>query len=104
MDQSNLQLLEARAAPRFHIKALVQVVRGRERFAAGDLIDISVTGAAFRAYTPLSMGQKYSLVVEGVGAFPCRLVRSNGATEFGVAFELSPLEERSLYEKLCELA
>ena len=94
---------DMRSAPRYNIKALIQVVRGRERFAAGDLIDISVTGAAFRAYTPLSMGQQYTLVIEGLGAFPCKMVRSNGATEFGVQFQLSPLDQQSLSEKIEEL-
>lgn len=92
-----------RETTRYAARGRVTIMRPDIRHSPGDLINISATGAAFRAFEIFDLGEGYTIDIENFGAFSCRIVRRFAGTHYGVEFALEPGQKRRLMKMLEEL-
>lgn len=92
-----------RETTRFAARGRVTVMRQDIRRSPGDLINISSSGAAFRAFEIFDIGDGYTIDIENFGVFECRIVRRFGGTNYGVEFLLDAAAKKRLHKRLEEL-
>ena len=92
-----------RETTRFAARGRVTVMRGDIQRSPGELINISASGAAFRAFEVFTIGDGYTIDIDGFGMFPCSVVRRFGGTNYGVEFKLDAATKKRLQKRLDEL-
>ncbi|MEM9898112.1 MAG: PilZ domain-containing protein, partial [Pseudomonadota bacterium] len=105
---SHLQLREiesddSREGARYLSKGHGRFTGDTAQPVACDIINISYSGAAVKCYGALKIGEKYKIEVLGLGAFPCRVVRSFDADSFGIRFDISLEGKLRLRKRLDEM-
>lgn len=98
-----IQPTYVRETTRFAARGRVTVMRGDIQRSPGELINVSASGAAFRAFEVFAIGDGYTIEIEGFGVFPCRIVRRFGGTNYGVEFKLDQDAKRRLHKRLEEM-
>lgn len=93
-----------RETTRYAARGRVTILRGDIQRSPGELINISSSGAAFRAFEVFSIGEGYTIDIDGFGVFPCRVVRRFGGTNYGVEFVLDLQSKKRLQRRLEELS
>ncbi len=92
-----------RETTRFAARGRVTVMRGDIQRSPGELINISASGAAFRAFEVFAIGDGYTIEIDGFGVFPCRIVRRFGGTNYGIEFVLDAQAKKRLSKRLEEM-
>ena len=108
MSKSSIELFGVqpeyiRETTRFAARGRVTIMREDIRRSPGDLINISASGAAFRAFEIFSIGDGYSIEIENFGVFECRIVRRFSGTSYGIEFKLDAEAKKRLNKRLEEL-
>lgn len=93
-----------RETTRFAARGRVTVMRGDIQRSPGELINISASGAAFRAFEVFAIGDGYTIEIEGFGIFECRIVRRFGGTNYGTEFKLDHDAKKRLHKRLQEMS
>ncbi len=88
---------------RFDYAAPVDIVRGKERYSFGAMINVSRGGAAFRAYVPLDVGAKYQFHIRGVGSLPGTVTRRFDGACYAARFDIEEAVKRRLDKTLAAI-
>ncbi|MEM9170585.1 MAG: PilZ domain-containing protein [Pseudomonadota bacterium] len=91
---------DARTGARYRAQGHVAVRAASGAAGAGDLIDISCSGAAFRFYGHLQPGDDVEIEIKGFGTFKGLVARRIGPGKLAVKFQQSFSDESKLRKRL----
>lgn len=92
-----------RESTRFAARGRVTIMREDIQRSPADLINISASGAAFRAFEIFALGEGYRIEIENFGVFECRIIRRFAGTNYGCEFILDADAKKRLHKRLDEL-
>lgn len=98
------QTVEERDGDRYALEARVDFVQDGAPVGLGELIDISRSGAAVRAHTPLKVVGQYLVLIGGIGNFSGTIIRQFNINCYGVRFDISSGAKIQLDRRLNKLA
>ena len=102
LELRQVEIVDARLGPRYLARGHIEL-RGRHGGVAGDLLNISCSGAAVRCYGAVFTGGDYTIEISGLGCYPCTVVRTFAGDCYGVKYNFSPETSRRLAKHLKEL-
>ena len=94
--------LNRRSSARYAYQCPVSLQKNGQRYGVGELIDISREGAAFKSFSPVQVGQSYTINIKGFGSFEATVVRSFDVHCYGVHFTIGDDQKRRLGKRLEE--
>jgi len=102
LDLKTVEVADERRGVRYSARGHVEL-RGTRGGVAGDLINISASGAAIRCYGAVFTGAEYTIDIAGLGNFPCTIVRTFSGHCYGVRFNIGFERLKRLDKRLTEM-
>ncbi len=98
-----VQAVNQRDGERYEFDARVDILLDGKVVGVGELINISRSGAGFRANTFLKIGRQYSMFIAGIGEMTVTTMRKFNINCYGVKFEIGASAQCGLERRLAKL-